>query len=161
MTFKWFAQVELIQLEGNMDELNNMMRSYYSQLREVCAMAEDLKLWSFCTKDPAPTYHKDKLGAAMGMEDAAALGVMLDETTGPENMASGLRVWKEMRYPRATAVCIFGRKDPTKIDSMLPLAKKFVSDVEKPKDLTKWLWDYDVVADAKARLAEIHGHGRL
>ncbi|GME47289.1 uncharacterized protein LTHEOB_11431 [Neofusicoccum parvum] len=140
-------------------------------------MAEDLKLWSFCTKDPAPTYHKDKLvligdaahhmlshygqGAAMGMEDAAALGVMLDETTGPENMASRLRVWNEMRYPRATAVCIFGRKDATKIDSMLPLVKKFVPDVEKPKDLTKWLWDYDVVADAKARLAEIRGHGKL
>ncbi|KAK0640531.1 FAD-dependent monooxygenase azaH [Lasiodiplodia hormozganensis] len=162
---------------GSMETLKTMMSGYYPQLQEVVAMAEDLKLWSFSTRDPPPTYHKDRLvligdaahhmlshygqGAVQGMEDAGALGVLLDATTIPASLPARLKAWNAMRYPRGTAIAIFGRTDLSQIDTVLPLAKKFVPGVEKPADMTKWLWAYDVVEDAKETLEELKREGEV
>lgn len=93
------------------------------------------------------------------MEDAGALGVLLDATTTPASLPTRLKAWNAMRYPRGTAIAIFGRTDLSQIDTVLPLAKKFVPGVEKPADMTKWLWAYDVVEDAKETLEELKREG--
>jgi salicylate hydroxylase len=46
---------------GSVEELLDTFEGFSEDLREVCRMAEDVKLWSLASRDPAPTFVKEKL----------------------------------------------------------------------------------------------------
>jgi salicylate hydroxylase len=46
---------------GSQDDLVNEVQGFSPELRELCSMAEDLKLWSLASRDPAPCFFNGKL----------------------------------------------------------------------------------------------------
>lgn len=46
---------------GSIEELQHVYRDFGPHLRELCAMAEDLKLWELSSRAPPPTFVKGKL----------------------------------------------------------------------------------------------------
>lgn len=47
--------------EGNMDQLLSTYANFGEELRTLCGMAEDLKLWSLASRDPPPTSVKGNM----------------------------------------------------------------------------------------------------
>jgi salicylate hydroxylase len=46
---------------GNQKDLMTEMEGFSAELRELCGMAEDLKLWSLASRDPPDSFNKGKL----------------------------------------------------------------------------------------------------
>jgi salicylate hydroxylase len=46
---------------GSHEDLMAQVKSWSNELRELCNMAEDLKLWSLDTRDPPRTFFRNKL----------------------------------------------------------------------------------------------------
>ncbi|KAL2203512.1 FAD/NAD(P)-binding domain-containing protein [Sarocladium strictum] len=86
---------------------------------------ESLKVWELLAMDEVPTWTLEKLallgdsahpflphqgqGAAMAIEDAAALGVVLPSGTKPEQVPERLRLYEQCRRERATSIQNFSR----------------------------------------------------
>jgi salicylate hydroxylase len=85
----------------------------------------DMYLWKVADRDPLPTYHKDRLivlgdaahpmlptlgnGAGMAIEDAGALGVVMEGVKDVDEVTARLMVWDRVRRPRASAVQLLSR----------------------------------------------------
>lgn len=46
---------------GNKDDLMKEFEGFSSELREMCSLAEDVKLWSLASRDPPTIFHRGKL----------------------------------------------------------------------------------------------------
>ncbi|EXJ92293.1 hypothetical protein A1O3_00843 [Capronia epimyces CBS 606.96] len=90
-----------------------------------CCNEDDMYLWKVMDRDPLPTYHKDHLivlgdaahpmlptlgnGAGMAIEDAGALGVVMEGVKDVGEVTGRLQVWDRLRRPRASAVQLLSR----------------------------------------------------
>ncbi|KAH8896393.1 FAD/NAD(P)-binding domain-containing protein [Thozetella sp. PMI_491] len=86
---------------------------------------DDMYLWKVADRDPLPNYHKDRLivlgdaahpmlptlgnGAGMAIEDAGALGVIMEGVRDGSEVPGRLRVWDRVRRRRASAVQLLSR----------------------------------------------------
>lgn len=55
------AEDESWHSKGNIEELLSTYANFSEELRTLCRMAEDLKLWSLASRDPPPTFVKGKM----------------------------------------------------------------------------------------------------
>lgn len=46
---------------GSKDDLMKEFKDFSPELREVCNLAEDVKLWSLASRDPPTIFYRDKL----------------------------------------------------------------------------------------------------
>jgi salicylate hydroxylase len=46
---------------GSLEDLMAQIQGWSAELRELCSMAEDVKLWSLDTRDPPRTFYRNKL----------------------------------------------------------------------------------------------------
>lgn len=46
---------------GSKDDLMREVQGFSSELREICSLAEDVKLWSLASRDPPTVFHRGKL----------------------------------------------------------------------------------------------------
>lgn len=60
-----------------------------------------------------PMQPKMGQGAAQAVEDAAVLGVVLKELESKSAIASRLALWEELRKPRASAMQLMSRTNPS------------------------------------------------
>lgn len=51
-------------------------------------------------------------GAAQTVEDAAVLGIVLEQVDTPGDLDSRLQLWEELRIPRASAIQMMSRTTP-------------------------------------------------
>ncbi|KAI9372362.1 hypothetical protein BJX61DRAFT_507589 [Aspergillus egyptiacus] len=149
---------------GSIHQLLDTFSAFGDDLKEMCRMAEDVKLWSLASRDPAPTFIQGKLaligdaahpmlphqgqGAAQALEDAAALaGVMTADTT-TEQIPRRLDLYNKLRYSHAVTVMMMSRTSDDRRHEMADELRRFVPDAEIPADMVAFTWPSDPMSDA-------------
>ncbi|KAI1427037.1 hypothetical protein F5Y12DRAFT_783598 [Xylaria sp. FL1777] len=150
---------------GKQEDLMASVEGYAEGVREICSMAEDLKLWSLATRDPPPTYVKGKLallgdaahpmlphqgqGGAQAIEDAATLGALFAADTPPEQVSDLLNIYNEVRYDHTVTICITSRVDQRTGGDMLDVLRKFLPHATKAPNMALLAWDSYPAFDMK------------
>ncbi|KAI8634746.1 FAD/NAD(P)-binding domain-containing protein [Xylariaceae sp. FL1651] len=142
---------------GNVDDLVACARDFAPEIQELCKMAEDVKLWNLTTRDPPPTFVKQKLaligdaahpmlphqgqGGAQAIEDAAALGALFPADTAPEQVSELLSIYNEARYRHTVTIAITSRVSDDSRGTMLDVLKRFIPDATIPETAWVYAWD--------------------
>jgi salicylate hydroxylase len=133
---------------------------------------EEMYLWNIADRDPLPTYHKDRLiilgdaahpmlatlgnGAGMAIEDAGALGAVLEGVSDLDEVTERLKVWDEVRRPRASAVQLLSRT--TGLEYVLSrdtqeMVRGYLSEEQLPDftraSVNRMLFSYDCLGELK------------
>ncbi|KZM28342.1 salicylate 1-monooxygenase [Ascochyta rabiei] len=153
---------------GNLDDLKEQTQSFSPELRELCSMAEDLKLWSLASRDPLPRFYDGKLaligdaahptlphqgqGGAQAFEDAAALGALFTSDTKVDDITKKLSLYNDVRYRQAVTLLFMSRVDGPYTDTVMGDLRRFVPDAEKPENIWLFAWNSFPVKDAQRRL---------
>ncbi|KAL4954776.1 hypothetical protein BDW69DRAFT_162418 [Aspergillus filifer] len=149
---------------GSLKQLLETYRDFGEELQEMCRLAEDIKLWSLASHDPAPIFFRGKLaligdaahpmlphqgqGAAQAFEDAAALaGVMTADTT-VEQLPQRLELYNKLRYAHAVTVMMMSRINDERRGEMLDELRRYVPGAELPEDMFAYTWPSDPTIEA-------------
>ena len=154
---------------GSLSHLVSTFHDFGEDLLDMCRLAEDVKLWSLASRDPAPTFVKGKLaligdaahpmlphqgqGAAQAFEDAAALAGVLTASTRPEQLSRRLGMYNELRYAHSVTVMMMSRTNDERRGEMLHELRRYVPDAELPKDMFAFTWPSDPVTGAAQAMA--------
>ncbi|KAJ5209483.1 hypothetical protein N7449_003862 [Penicillium cf. viridicatum] len=154
---------------GSVSQLVNTFQGFGDDLLEMCGMAEDVKLWSLASRDPAPTFVKGKLaligdaahpmlphqgqGAAQAFEDAAALAGVLTANTTPEKLSQRLDLYNKLRYSHSVTVMMMSRTNDERRAEMLDELRRYVPNAELPNDMFAFTWPSDPVKEAAQLVA--------
>ncbi|KAJ0419056.1 FAD/NAD(P)-binding domain-containing protein [Aspergillus carlsbadensis] len=158
---------------GSVQELLDTFEGFSDELREMCRMAEDVKLWSLSSRDPAPTFVSGKLaligdaahpmlphqgqGAAQAFEDGAAgltshpkpiLAGVLPESTRVEQLPQRLDLYNRLRYAHAVTVMMMSRTADERRDEMLDELRRFVPGAVSPGCMFAYTWASDPIGEA-------------
>ena len=91
-------------------------------------------------------------GAAQAIEDAAALGALLDAQTTPEQVTERLRVYHDVRYDHSVTVMFMSRVMDTLRESVMDDLKQFVPKATFPENMFEYCWDSYPAKDAERTL---------
>ncbi|KAK4498631.1 hypothetical protein PRZ48_009141 [Zasmidium cellare] len=98
-------------------------------------------------------------GAAQAVEDAAVLGVVLQNIRSKSDIVGRLQLWEQLRKPRASAIQLMSRTNPSIEGWPDPedeaKAARFFPDGDLPMtraDMGAWAFKFDAVAEAQAAL---------
>ncbi|EME40294.1 FAD binding domain-containing protein [Dothistroma septosporum NZE10] len=106
---------------GNKAKLLSGFSNFSPAARKLLSLAgEDLKVWQLVVMDPLPHWDAGRValigdaahptlpflsqGAGLAIEDAISIGVLLGPGTGPEEIPALLKLYSEIRRPRADYV---------------------------------------------------------
>ncbi|KAL4807579.1 monooxygenase [Aspergillus unguis] len=152
---------------GSREQLLNTFRDFGADLKEICAMAEDVKLWSLASRDPAPVFYHGKLaligdaahpmlphqgqGGAQALEDAAALGAVFDRDVTASKLPERLEAYNKLRYAHAVTVMMMSRMSDDRRGEMMDGLKRFVPDAQLPRDMFAFTWLSDPVKEVRMK----------
>ncbi|PLB47652.1 FAD/NAD(P)-binding domain-containing protein [Aspergillus steynii IBT 23096] len=141
---------------ASLDHLLEVYQSFGPELRRMCSMAEDVKLWSLASRKPARTFVKGKLalvgdaahptlphqgqGGAQAFEDGAALGAVFPGEVSPEQVADRLNAYNTVRYKRALTVMFMSKTHDERRSEMLEELRAYVPDAELPDSMFSYTW---------------------
>lgn len=133
---------------------------------------DDMYLWKVADRDLLPTYHKDRLivlgdaahpmlptlgnGAGMAIEDAGALGAVMEGVKDIGEVTGRLGVWDRVRRPRASAVQLLSRTIGVEYElskETHEMARAYLPEAELP-DFTRacvnrMLFSYDCLGETR------------
>ncbi|KAJ5151878.1 hypothetical protein N7492_010173 [Penicillium capsulatum] len=141
---------------GSKEDLLQTYESYSPELREMCRIAEDIKLWSLGSRNPPRTFVKGKLalmgdaahptlphqgqGGAQALEDAAALGALFPSDTTVEQVHRRLEMYNRIRYDHAVTVMMMSQKETNKRAEMMDKLRMYVPHAELPESMVSFCW---------------------
>ncbi|KAH6652281.1 hypothetical protein BKA67DRAFT_538101 [Truncatella angustata] len=142
---------------GSLDDLVAVYSDFSPEIRALCSLAEDLKLWSLASRDPPHTFVGGKValigdaahpmlphqgqGAAQAFEDAAALGALFQSNIPLEDISRRLAVYNEVRYKRAVTVMFMSRVGDDHRDEVMKDLQKHIPDAVLPENMWLYAWD--------------------
>ncbi|KAL4996774.1 hypothetical protein BDV10DRAFT_195684 [Aspergillus recurvatus] len=131
---------------GSVSQLLETFRDFGEELRELCRLAEDVKLWRLASREPAPIFFRGKLaligdtahpmlphqaqGAAQAFGDAAALAGAITADRTVDQIPQRLELYNNLRYAHAVTVMMMSR----------------MSDL--PHDMFAFTWPSDPIKEA-------------
>ncbi|KAL4969013.1 uncharacterized protein BDV14DRAFT_196331 [Aspergillus stella-maris] len=155
---------------GDVSLLLETYSDFGEELKEMCRLAEDVKLWSLASRDPAPIFYRGKLaligdaahpmlphqgqGAAQAFEDAAALAGVMTADTSVEQLPQRLELYNKLRYVHAVTVMMMSRINDERRGEMLDELRRYVPGAELPEDMFAYTWPSDPIKDAGRLVAE-------
>ena len=156
---------------GSKDDLMKEFEGYSPELREICSLAEDVKLWSLASRDPPRIFHKGKLcligdaahptlphqgqGGAQAFEDAATLGALFTADTNSEGIEEKLRIYNDIRYKQAVTVLFMSRVGDEHREQVMGELHKFLPEADMPKNMWHFAWNSYPVKSAQKALSSI------
>ncbi|KAJ6076987.1 hypothetical protein N7499_008968 [Penicillium canescens] len=154
---------------SNVEHLYETYQDFGPEVREMCRLGEDVKLWSLGTRSPPTKFVKGKLalvgdaahptlphqgqGGAQAFEDGAALGALFPSDTTPEQVSARLELYNKVRYERALTVMMMSKTHDERRAEMLDELRKYVPNAELPKDMFSFTWPSNPAQDAQRLLA--------
>ncbi|KAJ6131097.1 FAD/NAD(P)-binding domain-containing protein [Penicillium sp. IBT 18751x] len=139
------------------DALLETFESFSPELREMCRIAEDVKVWSLGSRKPPRTFVKGKLalvgdaahptlphqgqGGAQSFEDAAALGALFTSDITPEQVPERLKLYNQVRYDHSVTVMIMSKLPDNRRAEMLDELRSYVPAAELPQDMFSFTWN--------------------
>lgn len=111
----------------NLDKMLKIFSSFSPSIAKILSQAEpeSVRVWKLLDMDPLPKFNESRLvligdaahpflphqgqGAAVAIEDAAALAVVLPLDTTISEITDRLALYNEIRYKRATKIQSFSR----------------------------------------------------
>ncbi|KAL9105783.1 MAG: hypothetical protein Q9227_009085 [Pyrenula ochraceoflavens] len=139
---------------------------------------DDTYLWKVADRNPLPTYCKDRLivlgdaahpmlptlgnGAGMAIEDAGALGVVMEGIKDLSEVTERLKVWDRVRRPRASATQLLSRTAGVEYNlskETQDMVREYLSQEELP-DFTRacvnrMLFSYDCLGEMRRAVKEL------
>jgi salicylate hydroxylase len=150
------------------------MQSFHPALHKLLDYCneDDMYLWRVADRDPLPTYHKDRLivlgdaahpmlptlgnGAGMAIEDAGALGVVMEGVKDAGEVTRRLNVWDRVRRPRASAVQLLSRNIGVEYEisrETQDMVREYLSEEQLPEFtracVNRVLFSYDCLGEAR------------
>ncbi|KIW95720.1 uncharacterized protein Z519_04305 [Cladophialophora bantiana CBS 173.52] len=156
------------------------IQSFHPSLHKMLDYCDedDMYHWKVADRDPLPTYHKDRLivlgdaahpmlptlgnGAGMAIEDAGALGAIMEGVNGVGEVARRLDLWDRLRRPRASAVQLLSRTVAVEYDlskETQDMVRQYLSEEELP-DFTRtcvnrMLFRYDCLGETRRAMQDM------
>ncbi|KAH9891448.1 hypothetical protein F4778DRAFT_772959 [Xylariomycetidae sp. FL2044] len=154
-------------------------QGFHPAVKALCRDATDVKVYNLMSRDPYPTYQKGRAalvgdaahlmlpthaqGASMAIEDAAALGVLFSSNAAPADVPARLRLYDELRLPRARAAQIMSNMmaGPNNKDSMITEIRRYYGDsgsipgrnaMTFSEEYNDFFFSYNVVEEARKLL---------
>lgn len=170
-------------VEGSRAELKKLTEGFHPVVKKLCELAETPLLWTICCREPLASCikgravaigdanhphlpHHGQGAAAAAAEDAASLGVFFSghrRPVIPEVVPSILERWESFRFPRAKAIQLITITFPTPIHELGSKIHALGYDGALPanldgheKTVTRWFYEYDVVAEARKHYEELY-----
>lgn len=166
---------QVARFKCDRDSLRRELEGFHPDIEKLAdKTSEILPVWKLAERPPLPTWYKGRLvvlgdashpmlpnqgqGAGMCIEDAGALGVLFSEMEGKSeaNVMQRLRLFFELRHPRASAVQLTSHV-PYFEDAVSVMWEQLVK-VMRPEELPRkgdrnsireWLFSYDVQVEAE------------
>ncbi|CRL19783.1 Aromatic-ring hydroxylase-like [Penicillium camemberti] len=158
---------------SSVEHLLETYKDFGPELRQMCRLGEDVKLWSLASRSPPTKFVKGRLalvgdaahptlphqgqGGAQAFEDGAALGALFPSDTTPEQVSGRLELYNKVRYERALTVMMMSKTHDERRAEMLDELRKYVPSAELPKDMFSFTWPSNPAQDAQGLLAASQG----
>ncbi|TPX07424.1 uncharacterized protein E0L32_002106 [Thyridium curvatum] len=145
---------------------------YSPALQAVLAKARDVRFWKLVARGPLPSWRKDSLvligdaahpmltfqaqGGGQAIEDAAVLGILLDQVHDKATLDARLDLYEMIRKGRGSAIQTLSNSAPPMPQSVRDTALKYLPEgtkLENQDDIIKVMFSYDVISEAKTVLA--------
>ncbi|KAF6824040.1 salicylate hydroxylase [Colletotrichum musicola] len=140
---------------------------FHPSLQAVIGKATEIKRWPLLYRAPLPTWRKGKLvlagdaahpmlphqgqGGAMGIEDGAALGIVLANVTNRSQIEERLELYENLRRNRASAIQILSNVGLDQSHLVKNDLLEFLSEKDIPKnapEIMAFNMSYDIISEA-------------
>ncbi|EFQ33706.1 FAD binding domain-containing protein [Colletotrichum graminicola] len=141
-------------------------------LQAVLAKARDVRFWKLVARSPLSSWRKDSLvligdaahpmlpfqaqGGGQAIEDAAVLGILLDQVQDKATMDARLGLFETVRRGRGSAIQTLSNSGPPVPQSVRDAAAEYLPEgtiLQNQDDIVDLLFSYDVIGNTKAILA--------
>ena len=157
---------------STLDDLLAAFSDAHPSIQAMMKKAEDIKLWPLLFRKPLKTWYKGRCvligdaahpmlpyqgqGGAQGLEDGAALAVMLSQLQSFDEIPRRLELFEKVRIKRASAIQIFSSVGQEQGERMIKDAQPYVDGPvpKNPAEFRQWNFKYDVVKESLAVLRE-------
>ncbi|KAJ4340449.1 hypothetical protein N0V87_002433 [Didymella glomerata] len=133
---------------GSKYELIKQVEDFSPELREMCSLAEDVKLWSLASRDPPTVFHRGKL-CLIG--DAAHPTL---PHTEPEQIEQKLRMYNEIRYKQAVTILFMSRVGDEQREKVMGDLHQYLPEADMPENMWLFAWDSYPVREAEKALSQ-------
>jgi salicylate hydroxylase len=157
--------VESWSAPGDPDALAEAFRGWDSPVEELLSKVESTFWWGLYDREPLSNWTSGRLalmgdaahpmlphlgqGANQAIEDGAALAIMLAEASR-DDVAEALVSYEALRRPRTTEVQLAARDNGRRYDSQYDDLDQRDAEIADSATFRRWLYDYDVAAEAGA-----------
>lgn len=153
--------------------LLDFAKSEFGQaLQTIIGKARDVRFWKLVARRPISTWRKDSMlligdaahpmlpflaqGGGQAIEDAAVLGILLDQVRDKDTMSRRLDLFEEIRRGRGSAVQVLSNSNPPMPQSVRDDASRYLpkgTRLQSQDDVLHAIFSYDVISKAKEVLA--------
>jgi salicylate hydroxylase len=128
-------------------------QGFHPAVKAICEGADDVRVYNQMYRNPLPTFVNGKAvligdaghlmlpthgqGASMAMEDAAALGVLLESVSSADEVIEQLKSFDKLRLPRVRAAQVMSNKMMGPPDKLIEEVKQYYAgDIPGPGSKT-------------------------
>ncbi|KAK0648458.1 FAD binding domain-containing protein [Cercophora newfieldiana] len=141
-------------------------------LQKVLAKARDVRFWKLVARFPISSWRKESLvligdaahpmltfqaqGGGQAIEDAAVLGILLDQVQDKAIMKERLELFEKIRKGRGSAIQLLSHSTFPTPQSTFDAAAKHLPEgtkLQNQDDVIELIFSYDVIGETKAVLA--------
>jgi salicylate hydroxylase len=148
---------------ASVEDLVQVMDGFPEGLVSLARLGEDVKHWASGSRDCPATFFKGRLaiigdaahpmpptwtaGAGTGIEDGAALGVLLDKNTTADKVQERLVLYNKARYERGVTIKYASENvGQEQVERSKRKLEELIPGATIPEDMPKYLWTEDVIA---------------
>ena len=153
----------------SVDDLVKVMDGFPEGPVSLARLGEDIKHWASGSRDCPRTFVRERFvligdaahpmpptwtaGAGTGIEDAAALGVLLNENTTANQVQERLALYNKVRYERGVTIKYASENVS---EEQVKISKRKLEELcpgaSIPEDMAKYLWTEDVISRCRLLL---------
>ncbi|KAK4552933.1 hypothetical protein LTR86_010065 [Recurvomyces mirabilis] len=167
------VEVEDWHAPARLEDLLETFKGFHPAIREICGMADEVKLYKLLYRAPVPRWTRGKAiligdaihpmlphqaqGANQALEDAAALHVCLTNIQDRSQIPDRLHTVQESRRDRAAALQVFSNAGQDQPERTEKAARPFVKGPmpRNPPEFHEWIFGHNELEHSRAVLQAV------